>query len=59
MNQRVARAIAKELLVIQAGSVDDAIALFDDGGGWFTEEEQAEVLEMIEEEGNTELQAET
>jgi hypothetical protein len=46
--------LAQELLTIQMGSVDDAIDLFDNGGGTFSEEEEGAILELIEELGNTE-----
>jgi hypothetical protein len=44
----VYRALAKELLLIQQGSKDDAIALLEDGDYFFTEEEMEQIVIHIE-----------
>lgn len=51
------KAVAKELLTIQAGSVEDAMALLEDGHGFFTEEEMGQIEDYLEELGNGTLKA--
>jgi hypothetical protein len=58
MNEDLAlKAVAKELLTIQAGSVEDAMMLLEDGHGFFTEEEMGKIEEYLEEIGEGTLKA--
>ena len=47
------RECAEELLAVQLGSVEEAMLMVEDGHGIFSEEEEAAIVEYLEELGNT------